>query len=256
MFRYALKIEYCGAGFAGWQRQKGPFTVQQAVEDALRKLDPGVPSIVAAGRTDSGVHARGQVVHCDLSRKWDEFRLGEALNAHLRPLPVAILKASPVQNEFSARFSARERCYQYVIVSRRAPLALKKGRAWHLRNKLDIDAMREGAACLVGNHDFSTFRSAHCQSDSPVKTLDAADIGLIEIPHGVEFRFNFRARSFLHRQVRSMVGTLERVGAGAWHPRDVKSALEARRRGASGPVAPAEGLYLQEVKYSPDPFAG
>lgn len=255
MPRYALKIEYDGAPFAGWQRQAQHPSVQGAVEAALARLEPGPHTIAAAGRTDAGVHATAQVAHVDLAKDWDPFRLSEALNHHLRPAPVAILACVPVAADFHARFSATERRYQFRLVQRRAPVVHDRGRVWQVLNPLNLQTMREAAAHLVGHHDFTTFRSSICQSASPVKTLDEIRIDEIEIPYGREFRFHLRARSFLHNQVRSIVGTLERVGAGAWGPADVKSALEARDRAACGPVCPPQGLYLCGVGYPLDPFA-
>lgn len=249
MPRYALVLEYHGGPFAGWQRQKDQPSVQESVERALRRLDPSVPSIAGAGRTDAGVHATAQVAHCDLARDWDPFRLAEALNHHLRPEPVAVLRAMPVAPDFHARFSATGRRYLYRIVERRAPLALEGGLAWQVRQPLDLAAMRAGAAHLLGHHDFTTFRSALCQAESPVKTLDALEVEEIARPDGRELRFHVRARSFLHNQVRSMVGTLERVGAGAWPPARVGEALAARSRAACGPVAPPQGLFLVGVSY-------
>lgn len=254
MPRYALKIDYHGRPFAGWQRQSGQPSVQDAVETALRKLEADAPGIAAAGRTDAGVHATGQVAHCDLAKDWDPFRLSEALNWHLKPAPVAILKAARVPDDFHARFSAIERRYLFRLIARRAPLTHEAGLAWRVLTPLDADAMREGAAHLVGHHDFTTFRSTMCQAQSPVKTLDEITITDHDIPHGREYRFFLRARSFLHNQVRSIVGTLERVGAGVWAPGDVRTALEAKDRAACGPVCPPEGLYLTGVRYPEDPF--
>ncbi|MDI3335501.1 tRNA pseudouridine(38-40) synthase TruA [Defluviimonas aestuarii] len=254
MPRYALKIEYHGGPFAGWQRQSGQLSVQEAVETALRKLEADAPGIAAAGRTDAGVHATGQVAHCDLSKDWDPFRLSEALNWHLKPAPVAILKAARVDDEFHARFSAIERRYLFRLISRRAPLTHDAGLAWRVLGTLDADAMRAGAAHLVGQHDFTTFRSTMCQAQNPVKTLDEITITEHEIDHGTEYRFVLRARSFLHNQVRSIVGTLERVGAGSWKPDTVRAALEAKDRAACGPVCPPEGLYLTGVEYPHSPF--
>lgn len=251
MPRYALKIEYHGGPFSGWQRQASHPSVQAAVEAALAALEPGVPAIAAAGRTDAGVHALGQVAHCDMAKAWDAFRLSEALNYHLKPLPVAVLDAALVDESFHARFSARERRYLYRVVCRRAPLTHQKGLAWKVPQALDVAAMRRAADFLVGQHDFTTFRAAECQAKSPVKTLDALEIG----GAGQEITFHVRARSFLHNQVRSFVGTLERVGAGAWAPEDVRVALAARDRAACGPVAPPDGLFLEHVSYEADPFA-
>ena len=255
MPRYALKIEYDGAPFAGWQRQKDQPSVQGAVEAALARLEPEIPSIAAAGRTDAGVHAFAQVAHCDMARDWDPFRLSEALNYHLKPAPVAIVTCARVPEGFHARFSATERRYLFRLVSRRAPLTHDAGKAWQVAHPLDLQPMRAAARHLLGQHDFTTFRASICQAASPVKTLDAFEIEEQPYPGGREFRFSLRARSFLHNQVRSFVGTLERVGAGAWTPDDVKAALEARDRAACGPVCPPHGLYLAGVTYPDDPFA-
>ncbi|PRD40227.1 UNVERIFIED_CONTAM: truA [Trichonephila clavipes] len=256
MPRYALKIEYDGTPFAGWQRQaQGQASVQGAVEAALAKLEPGQHTIAAAGRTDAGVHATGQVATCDLARDWDAFRLSEALNFHLKPAPVSILRAVRVADDFHARFSAMERRYTFRLVQRRAPVTHDRGRVWQVLNPLDADAMREGATFLIGLHDFTTFRSSMCQAASPVKTLDEIRLEECDYPGGQEIRFHLRARSFLHNQVRSIVGTLERVGAGSWAPEAVKQALEARDRAACGPVCPPQGLYLTGVGYPDDPFA-
>lgn len=256
MPRFALKIEYDGGPFAGWQRQSAQPSVQAAIEEAIRKIDPAGPPVTGAGRTDAGVHATGQVAHCDLAREWDPFRLAEALNAHLRPAPVAVLAASRVPDDFHARFSAVERRYLFRLLQRRAPLTHERGLVWKVLNPLDVVPMRQAAAYLTGNHDFTTFRSTFCQAASPVKTIDEITVESIPLPHGTEYRFHLRARSFLHNQVRSIVGTLERVGAGAWTPDDVKRALEARDRAACGPVCPPEGLYLAKVSYPDDPFPG
>ncbi|MBC7133865.1 MAG: tRNA pseudouridine(38-40) synthase TruA [Roseovarius sp.] len=254
MPRYALKVEYDGAPFAGWQRQADQASVQGAIEAALGRLEPGPHTIAAAGRTDAGVHATGQVAHCDLARDWDPFRLSEALNHHLRPLPVAITACARVGADWHARFTATGRRYLFRILTRHARPALEAGRVWHLRHALDLDAMRAGAAYLVGHHDFTTFRSSICQAKSPVKTLDTVRIEAVETPTGPEIHLHFAARSFLHNQVRSLTGTLERVGSGAWRPEDVRAALAARDRAACGPVAPARGLYLTGVRYPVDPF--
>ena len=256
MPRFALKLEYDGTAFNGWQRQKGQPTVQQALEDALQRLEADAPPVAAAGRTDSGVHACAQVAHCELSREWSPFRLSEALNHHLRPAPVAVLQAARVTGDFHARFSAIGRRYLFRLQSRRAPSVLERNRVWRVNHGLDAKLMRQAAAHLVGRQDFTTFRAAQCQAKSPVKTLDALEIETVPIPQGTEFRFRFAARSFLHNQVRSIVGTLERVGAGAWVPDDVARALAARDRAACGPVSPPQGLYLTGVVYPEDPFAG
>ena len=255
MPRYALLVEYDGAPFAGWQRQKDLPSVQGAIEAALSKLEPRAHTIAAAGRTDAGVHATGQVAHCDMDKDWDPFRLSEALNYHLKPDPVAILTAVRVDDDWHARFSAVERQYLFKLISRRAPLTVEAGQMWRINHDLDLEAMRQGADYLLGEHDFTTFRSTICQALSPVKTLDELRIEAHPRPFGVEYHFHVRARSFLHNQVRSFVGTLERVGAGAWAPEDVKTALEARDRAACGPVSPPMGLYLARVGYPTDPFA-
>jgi len=255
MPRYALKIEYHGAPFLGWQRQKQHPSVQGALEAALARLEADVPSIAAAGRTDAGVHATGQVAHCDLARNWEPFRLSEALNFHLKPAPVAVVACARVADDFHARFSARERRYMFRLISRRAPLTHDAGLAWRVGLPLDAQAMQEGANRLLGEHDFTTFRSTMCQAKSPVKTLDELRVEEIKGANGTEVRFHVRARSFLHNQVRSFVGTLERVGAGAWSVEDVSVALEAKDRTACGPVSPPQGLYLTQVSYALDPFA-
>lgn len=256
MPRFALLIEYDGGPFHGWQRQAGGQpSVQAAVEGALARIDPAAPAVTGAGRTDTGVHATGQVVHADLSRDWNSFRLAAALNAHLRPLPVAVLAAAAVPDGWHARFGAAGRRYLFRILCRRAPAVLARGQVWQQPLPLDTDAMRTAAAHLVGRHDFTTFRSVQCQAQSPVKTLDAIAIERVEVPGGSEVRFRLAARSFLHNQVRSIVGTLERVGAGAWPPDRVRDALLARDRAACGPVAPPQGLCLTDVIYPLDPFA-
>lgn len=250
MPRYAFKVEYHGAPFAGWQRQVDQPSVQGALEAALARLEDDVPSIAAAGRTDAGVHATAQVAHADTARDWDPFRLMEAVNYHLKPAPVAVVACARVADDWHARFSAVGRRYLYRVVSRRAPLVHDKGLAWWVRHPLDAGAMQAGADRLLGQHDFTTFRSVQCQAKSPVKTLDRL---VVEVD-GDEVRFHVEARSFLHNQVRSFVGTLERVGRGAWSPDDVTAALEAQERAACGPVAPPEGLYLVGVVYPEDPF--
>lgn len=256
MPRFALLIEYDGAPFHGWQAQAaGRPSVQGAVERALARIDPFAPRIAAAGRTDAGVHATGQVAHVDLARDWDPFRLAGAVNAHLRPLPVAVLAAARAAEGFHARFTAVQRRYTFRLMTRRAPEALEAGRVWRVGHALDVAAMREAAAHLAGRHDFTTFRSAQCQAASPVRTLDRIAIEALPCPGGHEIRFHLAARSFLHNQVRSIVGTLERVGAGAWPPGRVAEALAARDRAACGPVSPPQGLCLTGVGYPADPFA-
>lgn len=255
MPRYALRIEYDGRPFAGWQRQADQPSVQGALERAAARIAPEGAAIFGAGRTDAGVHALGQVAHLDLAKDWDPFRLAEALNYHLRPDPVAVTAAAAVPPEFHARFDAVERRYRFRLVARRAPLTKDRGFAWRVNHPLDLGALREGAAHLVGRHDFTTFRSSICQAKSPVRTLDEITVTEHPYPGGQEFRFHLRARSFLHNQVRGIVGTLERVGAGAWAPERVADALAARDRSACGPVCPPDGLSLVGVGYPDDPFA-
>ena len=254
MPRYALKIEYDGHPFSGWQRQQTARSVQEVLENALAKLEKDLPSTAAAGRTDAGVHALGQVAHIDMGKTWDPFRLSEALNYHLKPEPVAILACATVPDDWHARFSAVERRYLYRIAIRRAPLVHDKNQLWRVQHDLDIAAMKAGAAHLIGKHDFTTFRSTMCQAKSPVKTLDEIRFETTSYSGGVEVRASLRARSFLHNQVRSIMGTLERVGAGAWPPERIAEALAAKDRAACGPVAPPDGLYLTGVRYGGDVF--
>lgn len=255
MPRYALKVEYHGGPFAGWQRQKDQPSVQGAIEAALACLEPRDHTIAAAGRTDAGVHGLGQVAHCDMEKDWEPFRLSEALNHHLKPAPVAIVNCARVADDWHARFSAQERQYQFRLLMRRAPATHLSGLVWRVNHELDVKAMQAGADHLIGKHDFTTFRSSICQADSPLKTLDELTVSQHDTPWGAEARFFVRARSFLHNQVRSFVGTLERVGAGAWSPDDVRAALQAQDRAACGPVCPPQGLYLAGVRYPEDPFA-
>ncbi len=245
MPRFALTIEYDGGPFVGWQRQANGMSVQQRLEEAVAALEGERRVVHGAGRTDAGVHALGQVAHVDLTREWREDRLRDALNAHLRPDPVAVLVTKLVADSFEARFSAIRRHYRYVIDNRRAPLTLRRGRAWHVKWRLDADAMHVAAQSLVGRHDFTTFRAAECQAASPLRTLERLDVrrdgDLIEIVTC--------ARSFLHNQVRSMAGSLEHVGSGKWSADDLAAALEAKERARCGQVAPPHGLYLVAVDY-------
>ena len=254
MPRYALKIEYDGAPFVGWQRQQSQVSVQGSIEKALSNLENKEHAITGAGRTDAGVHAKCQVAHCDLEKEWEPFRLSEALNFHLRPLPIAVIDCALVDKDWHARFSAMERKYLFRLLVRRAPSTHEAGLVWQIGHSLDLSKMIEASKYLLGKHDFTTFRSSICQAKSPIKTLDEIKIDRIEGWSGDEFRFQLRARSFLHNQVRSFVGTLERVGAGSWDPVDVKKALEAKDRSACGPVSPPHGLYLTDVMYEPNPF--
>lgn len=254
MPHYVIKIEYDGTGYAGWQRQKEAPSIQGEIERALAKLEPDLPSIVAAGRTDAGVHALGQVASLETGRDWDPFRLSEALNYHLKPQPIAITACATTDAQFSARFSAISRTYHFRILSRRAPETHLKNQVWRVGHALDVPSMQEAANHLLGQHDFTTFRSVDCQAQSPVKTLDQLDIERRETLAGPEIHFTVKARSFLHNQVRSFVGTLERVGAGSWSSDDVRRALEAKDRAACGPVCPPQGLYLVHVDYPENPF--
>ncbi|ABD56379.1 tRNA pseudouridine(38-40) synthase TruA [Jannaschia sp. CCS1] len=255
MPRYAFRIEYDGHPFKGWQRQTDLPSVQGAVEAALAKLEADVPTIAAAGRTDTGVHALGQVAHADMQRDWDPFRLAEALNYHLKPAPVAITACARAHDDFHARFSATWRSYTYRMICRRAPLVHARGHAWAVRGTLDVTAMAEGARHLIGKHDFTTFRATHCQALSPIKTMDEIRVEEVSLPAGTEIRFHLKAQSFLHNQVRSIVGSLEHVGSGAWAPDDMRRALEACDRAECGTVAPPDGLYMTGVGYDEDPFA-
>lgn len=245
MARWKLTIEYDGAPFSGWQRQDNGPSVQACVEQAILKLTGEAVTIAAAGRTDAGVHAFGQVAHADIVKVLAPDKMRDALNAHLRPHPIAVLEAVIAADDFHARFQAKARHYLYRIVNRRAPLTLDAGRAWQVQADLDAEAMHAAAQYLVGHHDFTTFRAAECQAKSPVKTLDVLRVAR----HGEEITISASARSFLHHQVRSMVGTLKQVGIGKWRPVEVREALEARDRSACGPVAPADGLYLVRVDY-------
>jgi tRNA pseudouridine38-40 synthase len=245
MPRYKLLIEYDGRGFAGWQLQADAPTVQGALEAALAKFTGETPVVIGAGRTDAGVHALEQAAHVDIAKAWEPFVLASAINHHLRPHAVSVLSAEIAADDFSARFSAVKRHYVYRILNRRAPPALERGRVWHVATPLDHEAMHAGAQHLLGKHDFTTFRSANCQAQSPSKTLDRLDVAR----RGEEIEIRAEARSFLHNQVRSMVGSLREVGAGKWMPRDMRKALEAKDRAACGPVAPPDGLYLVRVDY-------
>ena len=245
MTRYKLTVEYDGGGFVGWQRQDNGPSVQQALEEAIHRFCGESVDCFAAGRTDAGVHALGQVVHFDLAREASADTVRDALNFHLKPAAISVLMAEAVAADFHARFSAKARLYLYRIVNRRAPLAIERGRAWLVWAPLDVGAMHEAAQLLVGHHDFSSFRASLCQADSPMKTLDVLDVTRVD----TEVRVAARARSFLHHQVRNMVGTLKLVGEGKWTKEDVARALAARDRSAAGPTAPAEGLYLTDVWY-------
>jgi tRNA pseudouridine38-40 synthase len=245
MPRYKLTVEYDGAPFCGWQIQADQLTVQGILTAAVEALSGEQTLVQGAGRTDAGVHARAQVAHVDLTKEWDTDTVRDALNAHLRPYPIAILAAERVADDFNARTSAMKRHYLYRIINRRADLTLEAGRAWRVPRLLDAAAMHKAAQGLVGKHDFTTFRSTECQAKSPVKTLDVLSVGR----NGEEVTVSAIARSFLHNQVRSMVGSLVAVGEGKWNADDLAKALAARDRTACGPVAPPEGLYLMKVDY-------
>jgi len=245
MPRYRLSIEYDGGPYNGFQAQAGQPTVQGAIETAITAFCGETVRIAAAGRTDTGVHATGQVIHVDLEKIWPADTVRNALNAHLLGERVKVLEATVVDDDWHARFSASGRKYLYRILNRPAPPALLDGQVWHVKGPLDVAAMQEAAAYLVGRHDFTTFRDALCQANSPMRTLDVARVEA----SGEEVRLVFEARSFLHRQVRSMTGTLVQAGLGRWTPDEVRLALEARDRKACGPVAPSAGLYLTGVDY-------
>jgi tRNA pseudouridine38-40 synthase len=245
MARYKLTIEYDGAPFAGWQIQETLPTVQGALEMAAKATCGEDVRVHGAGRTDAGVHALAQVAHCDIAKHFPPGRLRDALNAHLRPHPIAVLSAEIVPETFEARFSAKKRHYLYRIANRRSNLALDVGRVWRVPRQLDVVAMHEAAQRLIGKHDFTTFRDTECQAKSPEKTLDQLDV----VRDGDAVHVVTSARSFLHSQVRSMVGSLVWVGEGRWHADDLAAALAARNRSACGPVAPPDGLYLVRVDY-------
>jgi tRNA pseudouridine38-40 synthase len=243
--RWRLTIEYDGGPFMGWQRQDHGPSVQQTLEEALERMTGEETVFTAAGRTDAGVHALAMSAHVDVMKSLTPHRLREGLNALVRPQPISVLEVAEVADDWHARFSCIGRRYLYRILSRRAPPALDAGRVWHIAVPLDVDAMREGAAHLIGRHDFTTFRSAQCQSDSPVKTLDGLEVSAV----GDEIQVSAAARSFLHHQVRSMVGCLTMVGRGQWRPADMLKALEARDRSALGFNAPPHGLYFVKAIY-------
>ena len=245
MTRWRLTVEFDGSSFMGWQRQDHGPSVQQTLEEALQRMTGEQAVFTAAGRTDAGVHALAMTAHVDVGRELTAHRLREGLNALVRPHPISVLDVEQVADDWHARFSCVGRRYLYRILSRRAPAALDAGRVWHIAVPLEPEAMREGAAHLVGRHDFTTFRSAQCQSDSPVKTLDRLDVAKVDD----EIHVTAAARSFLHHQVRSMVGCLAMVGRGQWQPDDMRKALAARDRAALGFNAPPHGLYFVEALY-------
>lgn len=251
MPRYLLTIEYDGGPFVGWQRQDNGLSVQEVMERAADALEEGRHEVYGAGRTDSGVHALAMTAHVDFAKDWPADVVRDALNHHLRPHPVSVLSAQIVKDDTHARFSAVKRGYVYRIIDRRAPLALDAGKAWQVRVPLDVDAMNIAAQSLVGTHDFTTFRDAQCQADSPVKS-----IGQISVERrGELIELKVEAISFLHRQIRSITGSLVEVGRGRWSVEDFRDALEAADRTRCGPVAPPDGLYLAFVDYPPEALA-
>jgi len=245
MSRYRITLEYDGTNYAGWQRQKNGVSIQSVLEEALFEFCGDRVEAIAAGRTDAGVHALGQTVHFDLSRERRTDVVRDALNAHLRPAPIVVVDAVRAADDFHARFSAVRRTYRYHIINRRAPLVHDRGRAWHVPTPLDARAMADAAKELVGRYDFSSFRAAECQAKSPLKTLDALDV----TQSGSRISVEASARSFLHNQVRIMVGTLKMVGEGKWSPLQVAELRAACDRRRAGPTAPAAGLFLVEVDY-------
>jgi tRNA pseudouridine38-40 synthase len=245
MPRYKLLLEYDGTPFVGWQIQENGRSVQGRLAEAIHAFSGEDPVPRGAGRTDAGVHALGQVAHMDLARDWEPDKIRDALNAQLRPDPISVLTCERTREDFDARLSATTRHYLYRVIDRRAPLALERNRAWGVFRSLDAKAMNEAAQVLVGHHDFTTFRSTECQAKSPIKTLDQLDVSR----HDEVIRIETRARSFLHNQVRSIVGSLKLVGEGRWSAGNLKAALDARDRTACGPVAPPQGLYLVKVDY-------
>ncbi|MDB5615081.1 MAG: truA [Devosia sp.] len=245
MQRYKVTLEYDGTPFSGWQRQAERPSVQQAIEEAIFAMTGETVTTQTAGRTDAGVHATGQVAHFDLTKQWEPLRVREALNFHLRPHPIAVLAVEAVPDTFEARFSAKARHYEYRILTRRAPPVLERNHVWHVSKKLDAEAMGHAASLILGTHDFTTFRSTECQANSPVRTLDKFTVRA-EPDHIV---ITASARSFLHHQVRSMVGSLRLVGVGKWSPADFRAVLDARDRSRCGAMAPSAGLYLTGVSY-------
>ena len=253
MTRYKLTIEYKGTDYCGWQKQPDAETIQGAVETAINGFCGQDVTITVAGRTDAGVHARGQIAHVDLDdfkKTMQPFEIAKAINAHLLPQPISILNVEIVPKDFHARFSATNKLYVYRIINRQAFLTFDKGLAWHVKRPLDTDVMREAAQYLLGHHDFTTFRDSECQAKHPRRTLDRLDIQAFQTVEGTqEILIETEAQSFLHHMVRNMVGTLALVGEGKWKPADVKTALDAKDRKAGGPTAPPDGLYLVRIDY-------
>ena len=245
MTRYKLTLEYDGTGLSGWQRQDKDLTLQEILEDALFSLTSERVEVVASGRTDAGVHAIGQVAHFDLEKDFELHKILGGLNHYLNEKPISIISAEEVSEDFHARFSAKKRYYRYIILNRKSPPVIQKNRVWHVNIPLDIDLMKEAAKHLIGNHDFSSFRAAECQSNNPVKTLDSIDIS----EDGERICFDISALSFLHHQCRNIVGTLKEVGEGRIKPSDIPNILKAKDRSSAGITAPAHGLYFEKVDY-------
>ena len=257
MTRYKLTIEYVGTDYAGWQRQEegGPKTIQGEIEAAIQAFSGQETTIQCAGRTDAGVHAWGQIAHVDLdklSKPMEPFEITKAINAHLRPQPISVLNTEIVDEEFHARFTAKNKLYVYRILNRQSFPAIEQGRVWHIRRPLDVTAMQEASKALIGKYDFSTFRDSECQAKNPVRTLDRLEITVhdYDLHGGAEIRIEAEAQSFLHHMVRNIVGTLTLVGEGKWSAADLQKALEAQDRTKGGPTAPAGGLYLKRIDYS------
>ena len=244
--RYKIIIEYDGTPFVGWQKQENGRSIQESIESAIKKIFEEEVVIFGAGRTDAGVHAIGQTAHFDIKKKsFDTYVIKNALNDHLRPFPISILYVEEVDENFHARFDAIQRKYLYRIINRKSPLTIEKGRAWQVHKSLSVELMKKCIPLIEGNHDFTTFRSAHCQSESPIKTIDE-----VKITHSDEnIYFGISAKSFLHHQVRSLVGSLKMVGDGSWSIHDFDNALKSKNRSKCGALAPSEGLYFMEVKY-------
>lgn len=253
MTRYKLTIEYQGTDYYGWQRQPDLPTIQSEIEKAIHAFCGQSVEVTSAGRTDAGVHARGQIAHVDLdefSKPMDGYAISKAINAHLRPQPIAVINTEIVEDDFHARFTAKNKLYAYRIISRQAFLTFDQNRAWHIKRPLDVAAMHEAAQLLLGQHDFSTFRDSECQAKNPVRTLDRLDVQSFQTAEGAQEIFiEAEAMSFLHHMVRNIVGTLTLVGEGKWKPEDILTALNAKDRTKGGPTAPADGLYLVRIDY-------
>ena len=249
MARYKIVVEYDGLPFVGWQRQQNGVGVQESIETAIKEFCGEIVLVQGSGRTDAGVHAIAQVAHFDIEKQTDSNTVRDALNNHLKHIPISILDAASMGNDFHARFSAKQRAYKYIIANRRPPICLDRGRAWWVPVNLDIENMQEAAKLLVGKHDFTTFRAADCQSNTAVKTLDSIDISALKCLNGKNIEIRVRARSFLYHQVRNLVGSLKLVGEGRWTIADFEDAFKAADRKRGGPTAPSEGLYFEEVIY-------